>query len=48
MVSRAMTIEEDAVESFPPSDFGAKINISKFVVGLGGRQSMTARNNQPN
>jgi hypothetical protein len=48
MARRAMTIGEDAVASFVPSDFGAKINITKFVVGIGGRQSMTARNNQPN
>ena len=45
---RAMTIGEDAVASFVPSDFGAKINTTKFVVGIGGRQSMAARNNQPN
>ena len=48
MARRAMTIGEDAVASFVPSDFGEKINITKFVVGTGGRQSMTARNNQPN
>ena len=48
MARRAMTIGEDAVASFVPSDFGAKINITKFVVGIGGRQSMTAHNNQPN
>ena len=48
MAHRAMTIGEDAVASFVTSDFGAKINIKKFVVGIGGRQSTTARNNQPN
>ncbi len=49
MACRAMTIGEDAVASFVPSDFGAKIkNMTKFVVGIGGRQSTTARNNQPN
>ena len=29
---RAITVGEDAVESFQPSDFGQKINITKFVV----------------
>ncbi len=48
MTCRAMTIGEDAVASFVPSDFGAKINIIKFVVCIGGHQSTTARNNQPN
>ena len=50
MARRAMAIgDEDAVASFVPSDFGAKIkNMTKFVVGIGGRQSTTARNNQPN
>jgi hypothetical protein len=27
---------------------GKKINTTKFVMALGGRQSTTARNNQPN
>ena len=29
---RAITVGEDTVESFQPSDFGQKINITKFVV----------------
>jgi hypothetical protein len=45
---RGAAIGEDAVESFRPSDFGQKMNKTKFVVALGGRQSSTARNNQPN
>ena len=44
---RAMAIGEDAIKSFWPSDLGQKKNV-KFVVALGGRQSTTAHNNQPN
>ena len=28
---RAITVGEDTVESFQPSDFGQKINITKYV-----------------
>ena len=31
---RAMTIGEDAAASFVPTDFGAKIKITNFVVGM--------------
>jgi hypothetical protein len=47
-VHRAAAIGEDAVESFRPSDFGQKMNIMKFVMALGCRQSSTACDNQPN
>jgi hypothetical protein len=47
-----ISFREDGVQGnvalFVPPDFGAKINITKFVMGIGGRQSTTARNNQPN
>ena len=43
-----MAIGEDAIKSFWPSDLGQKIKKVKFVVALGGRQSTTAHNNQPN
>jgi hypothetical protein len=33
-VHRGMTIGEDAVASFVSTDFGAEINITKFVVGI--------------
>jgi hypothetical protein len=45
---RVAAIGEDAVKSFWPYRIsGKKMNIPKFVVALGGRQSLTARNNQP-
>ena len=47
-VRRAMAIGEDAIKSFWPLDLGQKIKKVKFVVALGGRQSTTAHNNQPN
>ncbi len=34
MAHRAMTIGEDAAASFVPTDFGAKIKITNFVVGM--------------
>ena len=34
MAHRAMTIGEDAAASFVPTDFGAKIEITNFVVGM--------------
>ncbi len=34
MAHRAMTIGEDAATSFVPTDFGAKIKITKFVMGM--------------
>ncbi len=46
-----VAIGYDAVESFvfPAIGFRAKkMNKPKFVVALGGRQLLTARNNQPN
>ena len=46
--AETMGIGEDAAVSFVPSDFEAKINITKFVVGIGGRQLTTACDNQPN
>ena len=45
---RAMEIGEDAMKSFWPSDLGQKNKKAKFVVALGGRQSTTSHNNQPN
>ncbi len=43
-----MTMGEDAVRSFRPSNEGAKNMKTKFVVVLGGRQSTIECNNQPN
>ena len=42
-----MTIGEAAAASFGPSNHWTKINKTKFVVALGGRQSTIAHNNQP-
>jgi hypothetical protein len=42
-----MMIGESAVASFGPSNYWTKINKTKFVMTLGGRQSTIAHNNQP-
>jgi hypothetical protein len=44
----AMTIGEAAAASFGPSNYWTKINKTKFVVALGGRQPTIAHNNQTN
>ena len=43
-----MTIGEAAAASFGPSNHWTKINKTKFVVALGGRQSTIAHHNQTN
>ncbi len=48
MARRTAAVGEDAVESFRPSDFGQKNECTEIRCGFGGRQSSTARNNQPN
>jgi hypothetical protein len=48
MARGAMSIGEDAMKSFWPSDLGQKIKKAKFVVALGGRQLTNSHNNQPN
>ncbi len=45
---RAMTIGEAAAALFGPSSYWTKINKTKFVAALGGRQSTIAHNKQTN
>ena len=48
MARRAMAMGVSAVDSIWAVEFLGKKNIMKFVMGLFGRQSATAHNNQPN
>jgi hypothetical protein len=41
-------IGEADASLFGPSIYGTKINKTKFIVALGGRQLTIAHNNQPN